>query len=190
MSIFLFDEEETTGKINIEDLYEKQQKKDLKQISIFNKILNRIHNKIRITSRNRNGDKYIWFIVPEYIFGESVYQQADCIAYLVDKLEENKFYTRYMHPNALFISWAHIVPSYVRNEIKKKMGLILDEYGNVIEKVEGREDVQLNERLMGMQAAAQPQPEKKVYTPITNYKPTGKFVYDPSLFETLEKKLE
>jgi len=27
MSIFLFDEEETTGKINIEDLYEKQQKK-------------------------------------------------------------------------------------------------------------------------------------------------------------------
>jgi len=191
MSIFLFDEEETTGKINIEDLYEKQQKKDLKQISIFNKILNRIHNKIRITSRNRNGDKYIWFIVPEYIFGESVYQQADCIAYLVDKLEENKFYIRYMHPNALFISWAHIVPSYVRNEIKKKMGLILDEYGNVIEKVEGREDIQLNDRLMGMQAAAQPpQPEKKVYTPITNYKPTGKFVYDPSLFETLERKLE
>jgi len=163
----------------------------LKQISIFNKILNRIHNKIRITSRNRNGDKYIWFIVPEYIFGESVYQQADCIAYLVDKLEENKFYTRYMHPNALFVSWAHIVPGYVRNEIKKKMGLILDEYGNVIEKVEGREDVQLNERLMGMQAAAAPpQPEKKVYTPITNYKPTGKFVYDPSLFETLERKLE
>lgn len=191
MSIFLFDEEETTGKINIEDLYEKQQKKDLKQISIFNKILNRIHNKIRITSRNRNGDKYIWFIVPEYIFGEPVYQQADCIAYLVDKLEENKFYTRYMHPNALFVSWAHIVPGYVRNEIKKKMGLILDEYGNVIEKVEGREDVQLNERLMGMQAAAAPpQPEKKVYTPISNYKPTGKFVYDPSLFETLERKLE
>ena len=49
MSIFLFDEEETKGKINIDDLYEKQQKKDLKQISIFNKILNRIHNKIRIT---------------------------------------------------------------------------------------------------------------------------------------------
>ena len=190
MSIFLFDEEETKGKINIDDLYEKQQKKDLKQISIFNKILNRIHNKIRITSRNRNGDKYIWFTVPEYIFGESVYQQADCIAYLVDKLEENKFHIRYMHPNTLFISWAHIVPSYVRTEIKKKMGIIMDEYGNVVDKVEGREDVNLNERLMGMQATAAPTVEKKIYTPITNYKPTGKFVYDPSLFETLEKKLE
>jgi hypothetical protein len=190
MSIFLFDEEETKGKINIDDLYEKQQKKDLKQISIFNKILNRIHNKIRITSRNRNGDKYIWFTVPEYIFGESVYQQADCIAYLVDKLEENKFHIRYMHPNTLFVSWAHIVPSYVRTEIKKKMGIIMDEYGNVVDKVEGREDVNLNERLMGMQAASTPVPEKKIYTPISNYKPTGKFVYDPSLFETLEKKLE
>ena len=190
MSIFLFDEEETKGKINIDDLYEKQQKKDLKQISIFNKILNRIHNKIRITSRNRSGDKYIWFTVPEYIFGESVYQQADCIAYLVDKLEENKFHIRYMHPNTLFVSWAHIVPSYVRTEIKKKMGIIMDEYGNVVDKVEGREDVNLNERLMGMQATAAPTVEKKIYTPITNYKPTGKFVYDPSLFETLEKKLE
>ena len=189
MSIFLFDEQETKGKINIDDLYEKQQKKDLKQVSIFNKILNRIHNKIRITARNRNGDKFIWFTVPEYIFGEPVYQQADCIAYLVDKLEENKFYIRYMHPNSLFVSWAHIVPGYVRSEIKKKMGLILDEYGNVIEKVEGREDVNLNERLINTQQAAAG-PVKKVFTPITNYKPTGKFVYDPSLFETLEKRLE
>ena len=189
MSIFLFDEEETKGKINIDDLYEKQQKKDLKQVSIFNKILNRIHNKIRITARNRNGDKFIWFTVPEYIFGEPVYQQADCIAYLVDKLEENKFYIRYMHPNSLFISWAHIVPNYVRSEIKKKMGLILDEYGNVVDKVEGREDIALNERLINTQQAAAG-PVKKVFTPITNYKPTGKFVYDPSLFETLEKKLE
>ena len=189
MSIFLFDEQETKGKINIDDLYEKQQKKDLKQVSIFNKILNRIHNKIRITARNRNGDKFIWFTVPEYIFGEPVYQQADCIAYLVDKLEENKFYIRYMHPNSLFVSWAHIVPGYVRSEIKKKMGLILDEYGNVIEKVEGREDVNLNERLINTQQAAAG-PVKKVFTPITNYKTTGKFVYDPSLFETLEKRLE
>ena len=162
MSIFLFDEQETKGKINIDDLYEKQQKKDLKQVSIFNKILNRIHNKIRITARNRNGDKFIWFTVPEYIFGEPVYQQADCIAYLVDKLEENKFYIRYMHPNSLFVSWAHIVPGYVRSEI---------------------------ERLINTQQAAAG-PVKKVFTPITNYKPTGKFVYDPALFETLEKRLE
>jgi hypothetical protein len=70
------------------------------------------------------------------------------------------------------------------------MGIIMDEYGNVVDKVEGREDVNLNERMMNIQTATAPATEKKIYTPIANYKPTGKFVYDPSLFETLEKKLE
>ena len=186
MSIFLFDEEEPNGKINIDELYERQQKKDLRQISIFNKILNRIHNKIKITARSRAGDKYIWFTVPEYIFGEPVYQQSDCIAYLVDKLEDNKFYIRYMHPNSLFISWAHFVPSYVRSEIKKKMGLIVDDAGNVIEKLDDGQGDNLNERMM---QKPNEKKEGKVFTPISNYKPTGNFVYDREFFEKLEKKI-
>lgn len=186
MSIFLFDEEETKGKINIDELYERQQKKDLRQISIFNKILNRIHNKIRVTARSRLGDKYIWFTVPEYIFGEPVYQQSDCIAYLVDKLEENKFYIRYMHPNSLFVSWAHFVPSYVRTEIKKKMGLVVDDAGNVIEKLDIGQGDNLNERMFQKPTEKK---ETKVFTPISNYKPTGNFVYDREFFEKLEKKI-
>lgn len=186
MSIFLFDEEETKGKINIDELYERQQKKDLRQISIFNKILNRIHNKIRVTARSRLGDKYIWFTVPEYIFGEPVYQQSDCIAYLVDKLEDNKFYIRYMHPNSLFVSWAHFVPSYVRTEIKKKMGLVVDDAGNVIEKLDIGQGDNLNERMFQKPTEKK---ETKVFTPISNYKPTGNFVYDREFFEKLEKKI-
>jgi hypothetical protein len=188
MSIFLFDEEETTGKINIDSLYERQQKKDLKQVAIFNKILNRIHNKIKITARSRMGDKYIWFTVPEYIFGEPVYQQADCIAYLVDKLEDNKFHIRYVHPNALFVSWAHFVPSYVRSEIKKKMGLIVDERGTVIDKLESVPTDSLNDRLMN-KPGAEPKKEQKNYTPIADYKPTGNFVYDKEFFEKMEKRI-
>lgn len=184
MSIFLFDEEETTGKINIDSLYERQQKKDLKQVSIFNKILNRIHNKIKITARSRLCDKFIWFTVPEYIFGEPVYQQADCIAYLVDKLEDNKFHIRYVHPNTLLVSWAHFVPSYVRGEIKKKMGLIVDERGTVIEKLD--ESVSLNERLM---EPKKEQKNQKNFTPIAEYKPTGNFVYDKEFFEKIEKRM-
>jgi hypothetical protein len=184
MSIFLFDEEETNGKINIDELYERQQRKDMRQISIFNKILNRIHNKVRSAARSRAGEKHIWFTVPEYIFGEPVYQQSDCIAYLVDKLEDNKFYIRYMHPNSLFVSWAHFVPSYVRSEIKKKMGLVVDDAGNVIEKLEGGQG---DNRLTN-----KPNIDKKdtkVFTPISNYKPSGNFVYDTEFFEKLEKKI-
>ena len=185
MAFLLPSEEETDGKINIDELYEKQQKKDMKQVSIFNKILNRIHNKIKITARSRTGEKHICFTVPEYIFGEPVYQQSDCIAYLVDKLEDNKFYIRYMHPNSLFVSWAHFVPSYVRSEIKKKMGLIVDENGNVIEKLEEVSDEKLNDRLFQKETKK----ETKNFTPISNYKPTGKFVYDAEFFEKLEKKI-
>jgi hypothetical protein len=184
MSIFLFDEDENVGKINIDDLYERQQKKDLKQVSIFNKILNRIHNKIKITSRSRIGDKYIWFTVPEYIFGEPVYQQADCIAYLVDKLEDNKFCVRYMHPNTLLVSWAHFVPSYVRSEIKKKMGLVVDEKGAVIEKLE--ENQLRNENAA---KSGEVKKDQKNYTPIADYKPTGNFVYDKEFFEKIEKRM-
>ena len=40
MSCLLFvEDEETHGKINIDDLYEKNQRRDLKQISIFNKLI-------------------------------------------------------------------------------------------------------------------------------------------------------
>lgn len=189
MSIFLFDEDnDTPNKINIDELYERQQKKDQKQVSIFNKILNRIHNKIKITARSRNGDKYIWFTVPEFIFGEPVYQQADCIAFLVDRLEENKFQVRYMHPNTLFVSWAHFVPSYVRNEVKKKLGLILNETGQVIDKLEHVKEEDLNERMFS-KPNEQQKKDAKNYTPLSEYKPTGTFVYDKVFFEKMEKKM-
>ena len=90
-----------------------------------------------------------------------------------------------MHPNSLFISWAHFVPSYVRSEIKKKMGLIVDENGNVIEKLEEVSDEKLNDRLFQKETKK----ETKNFTPISNYKPTGKFVYDAEFFEKLEKKI-
>ena len=98
-SILLINDEEATGKINIDDLYEKKLKRDLKQLSIFNKILNRIHNRIKITARNKIADKFIWFIIPKFIFGEPTYSQSDCIAYITNKLADNGFYVKYIHPN-------------------------------------------------------------------------------------------
>ena len=58
-------------------------------------------------------------------------------AYVIEKLRENGFIIRYTHPNLLFISWKHWVPSYVRNEdFKKKTGQQVDEYGNLVKKEE------------------------------------------------------
>jgi len=48
MALLFTDDDETVQKINIDDLYEKNQQRDLKQIGIFNKILNRIHKRINV----------------------------------------------------------------------------------------------------------------------------------------------
>jgi len=194
MSNFLFStDEESTGKINIDDLYDKSQKRDLKQVSVFNKILNRIHTKIKSTTRTQKKDTHIWFTVPEYIFGEPIYNQGDCIGYLVVKLEENGFHVKYMHPNTLFVSWGNWIPSYIRNEIKKKTGKVLDEKGNILRdlKVEQEEEYAednmnsgiFNDKTNNLQ-------KKKVYTSVKDYKPTGSLVYNPELFEKLEKKID
>lgn len=191
MSCLLYvDDEEAQTKLNIDDLYDKKHKRDLKQLSVFNKILNRIHKRIQTTSRNRKNETYIWFIVPEYIFGEPNYNKGECLGYLVSKLEDNGFYIKYVHPNALFVSWENWVPAYTRNEIKKKMGIVLDEKGNIIEKLDENMEIEShdpNQRLLNMNAKKEK--EQKQYTPIDKYKPTGNLVYNPEMFEKLEKKV-
>ena len=47
----------------------------------------------------------------------------------MDKLTTNGFVIKYTHPNLLFISWKHWIPSYVRTEFKKKTGKNIDGFG-------------------------------------------------------------
>lgn len=193
MSCLLYvNDEEANQKVNIDDLYEKKHRRDLKQISIFNKILNRIHKRIQHTGRNKRNEKHIWFVVPEYIFGEPTYDNGECLGYLVSKLEENGFFIKYMHPNTLFVSWENWVPAYTRNEIKKKMGIILDEKGNVLERKDQTEDINdPNSGIINSGYDSKPDSKKDVrqFTPIDKYKPTGSLVYNPDMFEKIEKKV-
>ena len=188
MSCLLYvTDEEARKKINIDDLYEKKHHKDLKQLSILNKIFNRIHKRIETTSRNRRLDRHIWFIVPEFIFGEPNFDQGECLGYLVSKLEENGFFVKYVHPNTLFVSWENWIPSYTRNEVKKKLGVVLDEKGNILENLKDTEIESHDPNVRMMQINAKK--DQRQFTPIGQYKPTGNLVYDPEMFEKLEKKV-
>mgnify|MGYP001166427838 CR=1 FL=1 len=195
MSCLLYvDEEEANNKISIDDLYEKKHQRDLKQISIFNKLLNRIHKRIQITGRTKKNEKHIWFTVPEYLFGEPNYDQGDCLGYLIAKLEDNGFYVKYLHPNTLFISWENWIPTYARNEFKKKTGIVVDERGNIIDKSEDAEEIEShdpNARLLNIQKEKEKEKEKeqKQYTSIKSYKPTGNLVYDQDMLDKIEKKV-
>jgi hypothetical protein len=180
-------DKEAQHKIDIDELYEKKHQQDLKQVSIFNKILNRIHNRIKLTSRNKKAERFIWFTVPEYIFGEPNYDQGECLGFIISKLEDNGFFTKYLHPNTLFVSWENWIPSYTRNEIKKKMGVVLDERGNIIEKIEDDSVGDETNNIKMINGSAKK--EQRQFTPIDKYKPTGNLVYHPEMFEKLEKKV-
>lgn len=175
-------------KINLDELYEKKRQVDLNKLELFKKILNRIHVRIRTTARQSIREKFCWFVVPEIIIGVPRYDQAGCIAYLMNTLQENGFSVRYFHPNTLFICWEHWVPSYVRNEIKKKTGISVNEFGEKIQtENEDEEDTTAN-GVGQNQQLSQIQNSKK-YTPITSYKPSGKLVYSEDLLSKIETRM-
>ena len=117
-------------KIDIDELYEHKKKSALVKLSMYNKILKRIHQRIKITSRQRTNNTMCSFVMPEIMIGFPTYDIGDCLVYIMSKLEENGFLLKYIHPNLLLISWNHWIPDYVRNEFKKKTGVEIDSYGN------------------------------------------------------------
>ena len=53
-SIFTLENiENFSEKLNIDELYEKKRQYDLSKLSLYNKILNRIHVRIKTTSRQK-----------------------------------------------------------------------------------------------------------------------------------------
>ena len=189
--------EDFSEKLNIDDLYEKKRQQDLNKLALFNKLLNRIHVKIKTVSRQKIDEQFCWFLVPETIIGVPRYDQAACVAYLIDKLQQNGFNVRYIHPNTLFISWMHFVPSYVRTEIKNKTGIVINEYGKKVDE-ENTEQKTItntftnpNEYMLNNNNQDQNQKgkqPKKEYTPIKSYKPSGNLIYDDDVLNKIGDK--
>ena len=174
-------------KINIDELYEKKRQNDLNKLELFKKILNRIHIRIKTKAKQCPTEKFCWFVVPEMIIGVPKYDQSGCIAYIMNTLQENGFNVRYFHPNTLLIGWDHWVPSYVRNEIKKKTGIVLDEYGNKVE--DKNNDSETNNEDEMQQPEINQIKNSKKYTPINSYKPSGKLVYSEDLLTKIGNKI-
>lgn len=190
------DKEDESLKLNLDELYNKKQQQDLNVLNNYNKILQRIHNKIKYVSKNVVNDNCCWYLMPEMVIGVPKYDYKDCTAYTIDKLRTNGFIVRYTHPNLLFISWRHWVPTYVRNEIKKKTGNAVDEYGNIINNEKNdninissnidNKDVKDNILFSNKQIKNINTSSTKDYKDIKSYKPSGNLIYNNSLLEKLQ----
>jgi hypothetical protein len=174
-------------KINIDELYEKKKQHDLNKLELFKKILNRVHIRIKTVSRQSIQDKFCWFVVPEIIIGVPKYDQAGCITYIMDALDNNGFKVRFFYPNTLFISWEHWVPTYIRNEIKKKTGVVVNEYGEKIDNEQHYDDEDNEEETLTKDTPQQINNSKK-YTPINSYKPSGKLLYSNEILDKIGNK--
>jgi hypothetical protein len=192
------DNEDESLKLNLDELYNKKQQQDLNVLNNYNKILKRIHNKIKYVSKNIVNDNCCWYLMPEMVIGVPKYDYKDCTAYTIDKLRANGFIVRYTHPNLLFISWKHWVPTYVRNEIKKKTGNVIDEYGNIINNDDNNNNTNISNTLENKDAKDNllfsnnkqikniNTSSSKEYKDVKSYKPSGNLIYNNSLLEKLQ----
>lgn len=189
-------DEQLSDKINLDDLYEKKRESDEMKHQLYNRILNRIHERIKITSRQKKQEQFCWYVIPEIMVGIPKYDLYECTSYILDKLTKNGFQVKYTHPNLVFISWQHHVPGYVRSEFKKKTGIAIDDRGNRVDdskaiKNTAHEESSDVNNLMFNSSNTTSNPgttEKKSYNSIDNYKPSG--IYKSDFFEKLNEKLK
>jgi len=197
MNIFtLPDEDEVlSDKLNLDDLFEKKREISETKLGLYNKVLNRIHHKIKLTSRNNFGkDQWCWYLIPEVMIGVARYNVDECIGYIIQKLKNNEFAIRYTSPNLIFISWQHWVPGYVRQEFKKQTGKVIDGFGNYVsndgdEKQERPKDnntLLLNNKHLTIENKKQQ--NEKDFNSVKNYKPSG--IYNIDLIEKIQEKLQ
>jgi len=193
-TIFTLNDDLSEGiKLNLDELYEKKQQQDLNTLSLYNRILSRIHTKIKTVSRMQTKEQFCWYVMPETIIGIPKFDFSACTAYIIDSLRENGFIVNYTHPNLLLVSWANWCPSYVRNEIKKKTGVIIDGNGKRINNDDNNDqmsnsddpnDLILNRKHENNLDVSK---QHKNYTPIDNYKPSG-LIYNEKLLKTIHDK--
>jgi hypothetical protein len=172
-------------RLNIDELYETKQKSDLQKVNIFNKLLEKIHYKIKVASRQRTNNEFCYYVMPEVLIGYPNYNFDECLLYIVSCLQSDGFLTKYIHPNLILISWRHIVPKYVRDEYKSKTGKTVDKFGNTLE----NKPTEFENSIKFIDTPKATPPLTNSSTSENNYKPSGKFIYDKDVLKKIQEIL-
>lgn len=184
-------------KMNLDELFIQKKITEEHKIKMYQKILNRVHKKIKHASKQRGNEQFCCYILPEFVLGVPIYDIAACNAYIIYKLKENGFFVKYTHPNLLFISWKHFIPDYQRRAIKKTTGISIDGFGNEIKRKEGKksEPKTTNELMFNqtrfegpISLSAKKKEEEKKFKKIDSYKPSG-MIYNQQLIKKIEDKI-
>lgn len=91
------------SKLNLNELHAPLKEKEKIRNDIYDQVLKRCHNRIKIIARQPN--TFCYFVIPEFLLGVPLYNYNECRHYIIHSLRENGLVVNYIEPNMLFISW-------------------------------------------------------------------------------------
>jgi hypothetical protein len=105
-------------------LFTDQAKLDAIRLTVYNRILAAVHQKIRAHSSMPNSTQMTNFDVPEWQPGCPRYDVKDCILYMVWTLRHAGFKVLYVSPNRLLISWKEQSIRYYQEESPIRQAMV------------------------------------------------------------------
>ena len=161
-----------TPMINIDELHDKEREKTTRKFEVYRKILEKCHNKIKVTAQNASNNGYCFYQVPKYIFGIPLYDTKSCIMFLVSALTQNGFDVKYTHPNLLFISWI--------NKTSKSSKLMIES---------GGQSSNREAETFSINTANNNSSNDVVSNVLDNFKPENKILFNTKKINTVDEKL-
>ena len=101
------------SQLNINELYNSAKKKELKKYEVFDKILVRCHNRIKLYADAKKTECI--YQIPEFIIGIPIYNINELKEYIIGALKKNGFLIKEYENNWIFISW-----DKTKKEVKTK----------------------------------------------------------------------
>jgi len=176
-------------KLNLDELYREKKMRQDNKLKIYNRILKRVHDKIKYVSRQRNSLCFCSYVVPEFLLGVPKYDSSACIAYVIEKLVDNGLAVKYVHPNLLMISWTHYIPPDQRREYKKQTGLTIDGFGNVKQKKNDSKNNADPNSLLAKDKKVSIKKKDTNFKDINTYQPQNSIIYNNDLMKKIENSI-
>ncbi len=184
MSLF-GDSSQQQQRLDLDRLFDKKQRADQEKLKTFNHILSNVDRLIKKTARDTPTKQCCMFAVPKIIYGLPRFNQTECIAFCIERLRANQLAVQFVPPHSLFVSWMNYMPSYVREQIREKTGISVDEFGRPIAELEPADVAAAAETKQDTETVK----KQPAYTPTSMYKPTGRLIYNPELMSKISARV-
>jgi hypothetical protein len=102
--------------LSVNDINTFHKEKIKKWIKVYEKVLGHCYRKVR--EHVLRDQQFCFFPVPEYLAGFPLFNITHCTFFLIKKLNQGGFQTKFIPPNVIYIHWA--VKNHYKNYVKQE----------------------------------------------------------------------